>query len=147
MSEGQEHRFLGSGVEEPRSEFSALSRSGSGAYEGLEVFDNPGCGFVTYSTDEVVLKCPVTGQPDYYVCEIGLADSTKLIESKSLKIFFNTLHEESMRHEGGLGGMFCEAFAVFLRREIASVTETPEEQIRVTLTQKSRGGVSIKAVA
>lgn len=134
------HRFLGSGVEEP---FGALSRQGSGAYKGLETFPNPGCGLVTYSSDEVVAKCPVTGQPDYYVCEIMLFETEKLIESKSLKLFFNNLHEITWTENFGI---FCEALAVYIRDRIAEAVEADAEHVRVTLTQKSRGGISIKAV-
>ena len=145
MSEDQEHRFLGSGVEAP-SVFSALSSQGSGAYKGLETFPNPGCGLVTYTSDEVVSKCPVTGQPDYYTCEITLSEPEKLIESKSLKIWFNNIHETSFTSEVNLG-MFCETLAVYIREQIADATGTPEENVRVILTQKSRGGISIRAIA
>jgi 7-cyano-7-deazaguanine reductase len=143
MSEDQAHRFLGSGVDAP-SGFSALSSSGSGAYKGLETFKNPGCLLVTYVSDEVVAKCPITGQPDYYACEITLKEPEMLIESKSLKIWFNNIHETSFTRDIG---MFCEALAVYIRQQIADVTGSDEEDVRVTLTQKSRGGISIKAIA
>ena len=142
MSEGQEHRFLGSEVEAPL--FEALSSQGSGRYVGLETFDNPGCVLVSYTSDEVVAKCPVTGQPDYYMCEITLQEPEKLIESKSLKIWFNHIHESTFTRDFGI---FCEALAVYIREQIAEVTGTDESRVRVTLTQKSRGGISIKAVA
>lgn len=143
MSESQEHRFLGSGVDAPH--FEALSHQGSGSFKGLEVFDNPGCVGVIYTSDEVVLKCPVTSQPDYYTCEIALQNPPKLIESKSLKLYFNMLHEMAFAGEGV--GMFCEKFAVFLRGVVSEVTECEEQSVRITLTQKSRGGISIKAIA
>src|SRR5262245_52297553 len=143
MSEGLEHRFLGSDVEAPGSRFSALSRSGSGAYKGLETFENPGCALVTYSSDEVVSRCPVTGQPDYYACEITLSEAEKLIESKSLKLWFNNIHESSMLNQQL--GLFCETLAVYIREQIADATGTPESNVRVVLTQKSRGGISIRA--
>lgn len=139
------HRFLGSGVEAPRDDFSALSSSGSRAYVGLETFNNPGCMFVKYTSDEVVAKCPVTGQPDYYVCEISLREATKLIESKSMKIWFNNIHENTIKGEAP--GLFCEKLAVFIRDEVAQITETDETNVQVRLTQKSRGGISIEAVA
>jgi NADPH-dependent 7-cyano-7-deazaguanine reductase QueF len=144
ISGEQEHRFLGSGVEAPPT-FAALSSQGSGAYTGLETFDNPGCTLVHYTSDEVVAKCPVTGQPDYYTCKITLKDSPKLIESKSLKIWFNNLHENTM--SGNAPGLFCETLAVFIRDQVIEVTGSEEENTRVVLTQKSRGGISIEAVA
>jgi NADPH-dependent 7-cyano-7-deazaguanine reductase QueF len=137
------HKFLGSGVEAPQ--FAALSSPGSDAYVGLETFDNPGCPFVKYTSDEVVAKCPVTGQPDYYVCEITLKEATKLIESKSLKIWFNNIHENTIK--GNAPGLFCEKLAVFIRDQVAEVTETEAEHVQVRLTQKSRGGITIEAIA
>jgi len=144
MSEGQEHRFLGSGMEAPNDPFSALSSQGSGKFVGLETFDNPGCAFVSYTSDEVVAKCPITGQPDYYVCEIALVDSPKLIESKSMKLWFNQMHELAFTDNVGL---FCENLAVYIKTIVHNKTDADEENIRVTLTQKARGGISIKAVA
>jgi 7-cyano-7-deazaguanine reductase len=144
MSEEHKDRFLGSLEEASPNAFAALSSQGSGVYVGLETFDNPGCVLVTYSSDEVVAKCPVTGQPDYYVCEITLQEPEKLIESKSLKIWFNNIHEASFTKDFGI---FCEALAVYIREQIAEATDTDESKVRVTLTQKSRGGISIKAVA
>jgi NADPH-dependent 7-cyano-7-deazaguanine reductase QueF len=135
------HRFLGSGVEAP---FEALSRQGSGAYQGLETFPNPGCELVTYTSDEVVAKCPVTGQPDYYTCEITLKNAERLIESKSLKLYFNNIHEATFTKDFGI---FCEALAVYLRGEIAEAVGSDEDDVRVVLAQKSRGGISIKAMA
>lgn len=140
----QEHRFLGSGVDAPDS-FQALSRQGSGGYRGLEVFDNPGCSFVAYTSDEVVAQCPVTGQPDYYECKISLHEPEKLIESKSLKLFFNNIHENAFVNHTGI---FCEALAIYIRDQIMAVIEEDNpEKVQVILIQKPRGGISIKAVA
>lgn len=144
MSEEQEHRFLGSGIEAPRDPFSALSSQGSGKFVGVETFDNPGCAFVSYTSDEVVAKCPITGQPDYYVCEIVLLESPKLLESKSIKLWFNMMHEEAFTQNVGL---FCENLAVYIKDQVHHHTECDMENIRVTLTQKARGGISIKAIA
>lgn len=134
------HRFLGSGVGAP---FGALSRQGSGAYQGLETFDNPGCAVVRYVCDEVVAKCPVTGQPDYYNCEITLRGTEKLIESKSLKLYLNGLHEATFAKDFGI---FCESLAVFLRKEITEALGAEEDNVGVLLSQKSRGGISIIAM-
>lgn len=137
------HRFLGSGAERPQ--FEALSRQGSGGYVGLETFDNPGCPAVEYFSDEVTSKCPVTGQPDYYDCRIILQGTERLIESKSLKLFFNNLHENSMR--GGGTGIFCEALALHIKEQVAEALECVDEAVTVILVQKPRGGISIKAQA
>jgi 7-cyano-7-deazaguanine reductase len=136
------HRFLGSDVERPQ--FEALSTQGSGRYIGLEVFENPGVIYASYSSDEVMAKCPITGQPDWYTCEVALRGTEKLIESKSLKLFFQNIIEASYTRNFGI---FCESLAVHIRTEIAQALEAEEEQVQVTLLQKSRGGISIKAIA
>lgn len=136
-------RFLGD-PEPERPNFQALGHSGSDHYVGLEVFDNPGCGFITYRSDEVMGKCPVTGQPDFYTCEISLAGTEKCIESKSLKLWFQNLMSDSFTKDVGI---FCEALAVYIRETVCEAVEAGAEAVQVTLTQKSRGGISIKAVA
>lgn len=143
MSEEQTDRFLGSLEEASPNSFAALSSQGSGTYVGLETFDNPGCGLVAYTSDEVVAKCPVTGQPDYYECEIALRNSPKLIESKSLKLFFNNIHESTFTRDFGI---FCEALAVYIRDQIVEATGAETEDVHVSLVQKSRGGISIRAM-
>ena len=138
----QEHRFLGSGVEKPQ--FEALGSPGSGTYVGLETFPNPGCGVVSYSSDEVMSKCPITGQADFYTVTIQLRETEKLIESKSLKLWFQNLMVLSFKDDFGI---FCESLAVHIRDVIAQAVEADEEKIAVQLVQKSRGGISITAVA
>lgn len=140
-----EGRFLNSDVPLPdKPNFQALGRQGSSLYVGLETFPNPGCFIVKYASDEVVAKCPVTGQPDYYTCEISLRDAENLIESKSLKLFFKNIHEQAMKGDFGL---FCENLAVYIHDEVAEATGSEAENVQVVLTQKSRGGISIVAFA
>lgn len=140
-------RFLGSLDSREGPEFRALSTQGSGTYVGLETFDNPGCTYVMYRSDEVMAKCPVTGQPDFYEVEIALRDTEKLIESKSLKIFFQNLMFNSFSQVGASNGIFCEALAVHLRDTIAETVGTNADHVQVALKQKSRGGISINAIA
>lgn len=125
-----------------KSGFTALGQAGSDAFVGLETFPNPGCISVAYESDEVTAVCPVTGQPDFYGVQISLFRTDLLVESKSLKIWFRSLTDQ---------GIFCEGLAVHIRDTIASVVGLDEEekmeQIQVTLTQKSRGGISITSVA
>lgn len=155
------HRFLDSDVPEPeRQEFTALGHAGSEHYAGLETFDNPGCHSVTYASDEVVAHCPVTGQPDFYVCEIMLRATDKCIESKSLKLWLRQFANPG-------NGIFCEALAVYIRDQVgqalgyetvysegpgATPQGIPDEEeitkhVQVTLMQKSRGGISIRSIA
>ena len=148
MSEGQNPRFLNSEVplpEDPLGGLRALSRQGDAAYVGLETFDNPGCAQVTFSGDELVAHCPVTGQPDFYEFRIDMLGIDKSIESKSLKIWMRQFADK----DGP--GLFCESLAVYIHRALADVLELDEDeaaqQLQVTLVQKSRGGISIKAIA
>ena len=125
-----------------KSGFTALGHAGSDSYAGLETFPNPGCLSVAYESDEVTAVCPVTGQPDFYGVQVNLFRTDMLVESKSLKIWFRDLHNK---------GIFCEGLAVHIRDTIADAVGLDEderqEQIQVTLTQKSRGGISITSVA
>lgn len=143
--------FLDSSVPERGGpQFEALGHAGSEHYVGLELFDNPGCFSVTYTCDEVVAMCPVTGQPDFYVMEIILRQTEKIIESKSLKLWLRQF---------ATSGIFCEGLAVFIRDRVGEALgylDTSDgslypdeiaEHIQVMLKQKSRGGISIKAVA
>lgn len=140
-----ESRFLDSSVPAPEGpHFEALGHAGSDHYVGLELFDNPGCHSVTYTSDEVVAHCPITGQPDFYTLQIVLLMAEKCIESKSLKIWLRQFANPS-------NGIFCEGLACYIRDQIGEVLELEGEEIathiQVTLIQKSRGGISIRAVA
>ncbi len=141
-----EHRFLDSDFpgrpETPQ--FRALGSPGSGTYVGLETFDNPGCSIVTYRSDEVMSKCPITGQPDFYEIVIQLTGCDKCIESKSLKLWFQNIITLSFTTEFGI---FCEALAVHVRDTIAEAIGEDDSKITVQLSQKSRGGITIVAVA
>lgn len=138
-------RFLGSLDSGEGPEFRALSTQGSGTYVGLETFDNPGCVYVEMESDEVMASCPVTGQPDFYRVAIAMRETGKLIESKSLKLWFQNLMQNSLGENGH--GIFCEALAVHIRDTISEAIEEEGDKVQVTLVQKSRGGISIKAVA
>jgi len=122
---------------EPRSsDFVALSRPGSEAYASLETFANPGVAHIEMTSDELAAVCPVTGQPDLYVATIEYWPTSLCLESKSLKLYLNGYRNE---------GHFCEALAVKIRDDVAEALELSSEKVRVTLKQKSRGGISITA--
>jgi 7-cyano-7-deazaguanine reductase len=123
----------------PRStDFVALGQPGSEHYAGLETFANPGVSHVEMTSDELIAVCPVTGQPDLYVATIEYWPGDLCIESKSLKLYLSTYRNE---------GHFCEALAVKIRDDAAEAVELPPEKVRVTLRQKSRGGIAITATA
>ena len=102
----------------------------------LETFDNPGVTHVAMKSDELTAICPLTGQPDLYVATIEYWPGPLCIESKSLKLYLNGFRDE---------GAFCETLAVKIRDDVAAAVRLPAEKVRVTLEQKSRGGITIIA--
>ena len=119
-------------------EFVALGHAGSEHYAGLESFPNPGVTQVRMTSDELVAVCPITAQPDFYTAEIEYRPGPLCLESKSLKLYLATYRNE---------GVFCEALAVKIRDDVAAALDLPPERVRVTLTQKARGGITIVATA
>jgi 7-cyano-7-deazaguanine reductase len=120
------------------TEFVALGHAGSEHYAGLETFASPGVSQVAMTSDELVAVCPITAQPDFYTAEIEYRPERLCIESKSLKLYLARFRNE---------GVFCEALAVQIRDDVAAALELPPEQVRVKLTQKARGGITIQATA
>jgi 7-cyano-7-deazaguanine reductase len=121
-----------------RQEFVALGHAGSAHYVGLESFPNPGVTEVRMTSDELVAVCPITAQPDFYTAEIDYRPGPLCLESKSLKLYLATFRNE---------GVFCEALAVKIRDDVAAALDVPPDRVRVTLTQKARGGITIAATA
>ena len=118
------------------NEFVALGHAGSDHYAGLETFPNPGVSQVEMTSDELVAVCPITGQPDLYVAVIEYSPDALCLESKSLKLYLNGYRDE---------GHFCEALAVKIRADVAHALELSRDRVRVSLEQKSRGGITITA--
>jgi len=120
------------------TEFVALGHAGSDAYAGLETFPNPGVSSVEMTSDELAAVCPITGQPDLYVAVIAYTPRDRCLESKSLKLYLSRFRNE---------GHFCEALAVKIHADVADVLGLEAESVRVTLTQKARGGITITATS
>jgi 7-cyano-7-deazaguanine reductase len=120
------------------TEFVALGHAGSAHYAGLETFPSPGVASVLMTSDELVAVCPITCQPDFYTAAIEYWPDRLCLESKSLKLYLATYRNE---------GVFCEALAVKIRDDVAAALELPAEKVRVSLTQKARGGITITATA
>jgi 7-cyano-7-deazaguanine reductase len=118
------------------TDFVALGKPGSEAFAGLETFPNPGVSHVEMTSDELTAVCPVTGQPDMYVATLEYWPGPLCIESKSLKLYLNGFRDE---------GHFAEALAVKIRDDAAAALQLPADKVRVTLRQKSRGGITITA--
>lgn len=129
MSEESSHANKG-------GQFQSLQDRGQNAFEGLEAFDlDPAVDSVTMESTEFTALCPITGQPDYYEAEI-VFEGYKGLESKSLKLYLQTYRTK---------GAFCESLAAQIAKDIFEVINPLF--VRVTLHQKSRGGISISASA
>lgn len=103
----------------------------------LETFIAPGeVTRVICTSDEVTALCPVTGAPDWYVVEIMYEPNGRCVESKSLKLFL-----QSFRNQGH----FCEQFSHIIAQGLGKALNPLS--LCVTVTQKPRGGVSIKSTA
>src|SRR3954451_3012824 len=116
--------------------FVALGHAGSDAYAGLETFPNPGVAEVELASHELTAVCPITTQPDFYTTTIRYEPRGLCLESKSLKIYLSRFRDQSV---------FCESLAVQIRDEIASALELEPADVRVSLRQKARGGITITA--
>jgi 7-cyano-7-deazaguanine reductase len=123
-------------MDQPPAGFVALGHAGSEHYAGLETFPNPGVSRVEMTSDELAAICPVTGQPDLYVAVIEYAPKHLCIESKSLKLYLAHFRNE---------GAFCEALTITIRDDIAEALELARDRVQVTLTQKARGGITIRS--
>ena len=80
--------------------------------------------------------CPVTTQPDLSSVTIEYAPDQWCVESKSLKLFLWSFRDRAV---------FAEALAVEIATEIA--TTAKPSWVRVTLTQRPRGGIELKTVS
>jgi 7-cyano-7-deazaguanine reductase len=118
------------------TEFVALGHAGSEHYAGLETFPNPGVSHVSMTSDELTAVCPITAQPDFYTAAIEYWPGPSCLESKSLKLYLAQYRNE---------GAFCEALAVRIRDDVAEALELPADKVRIVLTQKARGGITISA--
>ena len=120
------------------SDFIALGQPGSEAFAGIETFPNPGVSHVEMTSDELTALGPVNAQPDLYVAKLEYWPGPLCIESKSLKLYLNGFRNEEQ---------FGETLAVRIRDDAAQALQLPPDKVRVTLRQKSRGGIVIIATA
>lgn len=105
-------------------------------FKGLEVFDAAGPCDVEHVTRELVGRCPVTKQPDFYTVTLRVHECSKHIETKSLKLYFGELMGVEM---------FAEHLAVKIARDVGAAVGAG--MVLVTLEQNPRGGIATKACA
>jgi len=103
-------------------------------FKGFDTFPAPSCTEICLVSDEVTAVCPVTGQPDQYTVRICYTPTQLCLESKSLKLYFQSLRN---------AGIFCEALSAQIAADIHAALAP--QSIIVTVTQKPRGGISIIA--
>ena len=94
-------------------------------------------------SSRVISKCPITGQPDFYVVSVNLQPSGSF-QGLSL---LDYLDAAIMRATWGQDkrGMFAEALAGKIAQEIS--VQVQPDVCRVELQQSPRGGIKLIAVA
>jgi 7-cyano-7-deazaguanine reductase len=107
------------------------------AIEHVEVFPAPAnVSLVTFTTDELASMCPVTRQPDLSHLVIEYRPRNWCVESKSLKLYLWSFRDRAV---------FAEALSAEIAGEIMDTAQP--SGVRVTLTQRPRGGIEVRAVA
>ena len=92
---------------------------------------------VTLSTDEFTCVCPMTGQPDFAKITIEYIPDKKIVESKSLKLYFWSFRNEGVFHEhvtniilddlvAALSPRWCKVTASFAVRGGIAITVDAE---------------------
>lgn len=107
------------------------------AVEHVEVFPAPAhVTTVRFTSDELASVCPVTQQPDLSHVVIEYVPRDFCIESKSLKLYMWKFRDRPV---------FCEALAAEIADEV--MTTCKPHSVKVTLTQRPRGGIEVQAIA
>jgi 7-cyano-7-deazaguanine reductase len=118
-------------------ELTVLGSTVRHAIEHVEVFPAPdNVTSVTFTNDELASMCPVTQQPDLATVVIEYVPREWCVESKSLKLYLWQFRDRAA---------FAEALAAEIAGEIM-LTAMPE-RVKVTLTQRPRGGIEVEVVA
>lgn len=107
------------------------------AIDHVEVFSAPAnVTLVTFTNDELASMCPVTEQPDLSTIVIEYVPDQWCVESKSLKLYLWGFRDRAV---------FAEAMAAEIAGEI--MTTAQPIRVKVTLTQRPRGGIEVQAVS
>jgi 7-cyano-7-deazaguanine reductase len=116
-----------------------LGQGGTQPSKTLEAFPNrnPERDYVvTLTTDEFTCTCPITGQPDFARITIQYIPDQKIVESKSLKLYFWSYRNEGVFHEHVTNTILDDLVALLAPR-----------WCKVTSDFSVRGGVAIKVDA
>jgi 7-cyano-7-deazaguanine reductase len=105
--------------------------------EHVEVFPAPAhVTLVKFTNDELNSMCPVTQQPDLSTVVIEYVPAEWCVESKSLKLYLWSFRDRAV---------FAEALAAEIAGEV--MLSAKPAHVKVTLTQRPRGGIEVQAVA
>ncbi|MCU1391988.1 MAG: queF [Ilumatobacteraceae bacterium] len=119
------------------SQLTILGRTVRHPVDHVEVFPAPAnVTAVRFTNDELNSMCPVTEQPDLSHVVIEYAPDELCVESKSLKLYLWSFRDRAV---------FAEALAAEIAGEIM-LTAKPHA-VKVTLTQRPRGGIEVQAVS
>ena len=91
---------------------------------------------VTLTTDEFTCVCPATGQPDFASITVKYIPDQRIVESKSLKLYFWSYRDE---------GVFQEHVVNTICDDLVAALDP--HWIEVTGAFKARGGIGITVVA
>jgi 7-cyano-7-deazaguanine reductase len=118
-------------------ELTVLGNTVRHAIEHVEVFPAPDhVTLVTFTNDELNSMCPVTQQPDLSHVVIQYVPDEWCVESKSLKLYLWSFRDRAV---------FAEALAAEIAAEV--MLSAKPTHVKVTLTQRPRGGIEVQAVA
>lgn len=107
------------------------------AVDHVECFPAPaGCSRVRFSTEELSSVCPVTNQPDLSSVVIEYEPDGHCIESKSLKLYLWSFRDQAI---------FAEALAAAIAGEV--MESARPTWVRVSVTQRPRGGIQVETVS
>ncbi len=118
-------------------ELTILGQTVRHAIEHVEVFPAPdNVTNVVFEYGELTSMCPVTQQPDLSTVVIDYVPDAACVESKSLKLYLWGFRDRAV---------FAEAMAAEIAGEI--MTTARPHRVKVTLTQRPRGGITLTAVS
>jgi 7-cyano-7-deazaguanine reductase len=120
------------------AELTLLGRSAEPSRK-LETFPNhnPDRRYtVTLTTDEFTCVCPATHQPDYATITVKYMPDQRIVETKSLKLYYWSYRNEGVFQEHVVN-MICDDLAAAL----------DPHWLEVTGAFKARGGITITVVA
>jgi 7-cyano-7-deazaguanine reductase len=118
-------------------ELTVLGNTVRHAIEHVEVFPAPAnVTLVKFTNDELNSMCPVTQQPDLSTVVIEYVPDQWCVESKSLKLYLRGFRDRAV---------FAEALSAEIAGEV--MRSAKPKSVKVTLTQRPRGGIEVQAVA